>query len=116
MASRISKVGAKGSTTAKTPAAMSERLMVRTRPPRSATNDQGRRPTTTPSVATEIISPAWAGETPKSRAMIGRMPCGEYSCAKVAIPAASNATRMRAYPRLPGWCPRASPVASATTA
>jgi hypothetical protein len=54
-------------------------------------------PIATPSVAVPTVSDDWLALISRSAAIIGRMPWGEYICAKVAVPAATKAMTNRRY-------------------
>ena len=87
--------------TPSTVAASTATTIARRLPHRSETSDHGITPTASPSVAADTASETRAASTPRSSAITGSTPCTEYSCANVATPAHSSATRIRRYPELP---------------
>ena len=100
-ATRDSNVGMSPTSTPSTVAALTAATIVRRRPHRSETRDHGITPTARPMVAEETASADCAASTWRSSARMGSTPCTEYSCANVATPAHSSATRIRRYPELP---------------
>ncbi|MFT4044104.1 MAG: hypothetical protein QM673_13175 [Gordonia sp. (in: high G+C Gram-positive bacteria)] len=76
-------------------------IIVRVRPIRSATAAHGNTDAATPSVAADTVVAAAAAPTCISRLIAGRIACASKSWAKVANPAANNATVIRVYSRDP---------------
>ena len=94
-ASSSGKLGDQAAASASTVAAITARIMAGRRPRRSPTTDHGITASASPAVAAETVSAACSGPMPRSAEISCRIPCGEYSWAKQAMPAQTSASCIR---------------------